>query len=611
MEPHMRALIAIVILLPALLGAQSQTSQLAVNTVSVAPVPGAACTASDPAVRQRARHYAPILEFAPYERYFPTIPYFAAFDSAINHIAYPPPPTENEKRANKMDWHELDRDYQRTIDRRTHIPTRSAVFYHQQWLTPPQIARLWTSLRRDNQAQRRLGLSTPPRKVEVFKYVFYYVNDFGLRGHGHDIEKVFVFVPHSDSTNLDNPGDTLPVIVVGAGHTKTTPNNVSVLSGPQMVSNLRKRNGRIGVLVELGGHASAPDVGADGSFDIGVDVNWFLDYYWGTRDVMSIAGNGFLGKYQAWMTMRRDPSLSVTLADSLPWHAVAALGGDPVVQALDKRAAEAGVDSSSVKRGRYAMIPMAYFTAFDQSVLGYAVATEDSVRKRHMADAQRALDTCIDPLLDEVWDTRRADSALTRDAMLAFAKWHADGSADWDYDGVTSGRKGVPLPWKDDEFEDPEVHALLKSNLQRPTSWMFIDRLTLNVTNSVSPTVGLRLGVQFGISDEHYIHLPGVFELQAGVYLRQDEKWQQAVALVYDNAYHAPMAWFVKFEYVDERARIEQSPGMHAFAASGGVSITSGRLGIRAGPRIGFGRRGHPSADEMRWELNMAWRRRR
>ncbi len=59
------------------------------------------------------------------------------------------------------------------------------------------------------------------------------------------------------------------------------------------------------MLVELGGHASAPDLNADGRFDPGLDANWHVENLWGTRDVQATTGLGGIGKYQAAMTVSR------------------------------------------------------------------------------------------------------------------------------------------------------------------------------------------------------------------------------------------------------------------------------------------------------------------
>jgi hypothetical protein len=123
---------------------------------------------------------------------------------------------------------------------------------------------------------------------KVIEYWFYYVRDRGLVGHPLDIEFAFVFVPNDPDMACEMR------MIVGAGHTERVPNNVLVLNNEPILgrANLARRDSLTGVIVELGGHSSAPDVPPHGEFMLGVDVNWQTPKTWGTRDVQSLAQMG-------------------------------------------------------------------------------------------------------------------------------------------------------------------------------------------------------------------------------------------------------------------------------------------------------------------------------
>jgi hypothetical protein len=124
-------------------------------------------------------------------------------------------------------------------------------------------------------------------------------------GHPEDIEFVFVFVPAD------------PVLacsfrmIVGAGHTERVPNNVMVIGNQSIVgqADLARLDTLTDVIVELGGHSSAPDMPPYSEFRLGIDVNWQAANSWGTRDIQAISQMGYGGQYRIDMTLSRDSTL--------------------------------------------------------------------------------------------------------------------------------------------------------------------------------------------------------------------------------------------------------------------------------------------------------------
>ena len=60
------------------------------------------------------------------------------------------------------------------------------------------------------------------------------------------------------------------------------------------------------MLVELGGHASSPDLRPYGEIRPGFDMNWHARDAWGTRDVLATSGLGATGRYDPAMTLGRE-----------------------------------------------------------------------------------------------------------------------------------------------------------------------------------------------------------------------------------------------------------------------------------------------------------------
>ncbi len=262
----------------------------------------------------KALKYAPILWFADDEQYFPTLPFFSAFDGIDNdgdgemdfadrdEIA---PFDPAAKDFSKAAWDRLKKWYD-ALDP-SNRRKMTAVFYRIRTTTSNQVKNI---LANDEQYWRRLEkkIQADPdlkkyfdlkNEIAVYEYYFYYVNDEGLQGHANDMERVFVFV-----------ADDAPMsfrIVVGDGHGDAVPNNVLVYTknNGQSFSSPQYKN-HLHVLVELGGHSIAPNFKGNGRFDPVVDANWHSENLWGTRDVQAKVGGGATGRYAPWMTFQRD-----------------------------------------------------------------------------------------------------------------------------------------------------------------------------------------------------------------------------------------------------------------------------------------------------------------
>lgn len=133
------------------------------------------------------------------------------------------------------------------------------------------------------------------RGTWLFEYWTYYPFDVGgVKGHMHDSEHVFV--------EVDKLGGR-PDAVLGAAHTFLTPNNIYSRIGRPGASPILLP---IVVMVELGKHATAPDINQDGHFTPGIDTNVNVEQaqVWGIRDAIGIS-DSHVTKYEASMTVPR------------------------------------------------------------------------------------------------------------------------------------------------------------------------------------------------------------------------------------------------------------------------------------------------------------------
>ena len=310
--------------------ARSRASTFAARTlliaISLAQIPNllraqdhcrATTDVSDEALAAR---YAPVLRFAPGEPDFPTIPFFYAFDGVDNNenglLDFADPDeiaAFNPGDTLYPSWSILDTRYNTELKRMspvggTPVAPVPAVFYRVRELTESQEDQMSRFLKKDILAWDRAekteigSLDVLEQRFKVIEYYFYYVRDRGLVGHPQDIEYTFVFVP------ADPALACVARIVAGAAHTDWVPNNILLLSNELVLSNteLADVDTLTGILPELGGHSSAPDVPPYGSFRLGVDVNWEPTKAWGVRDIQALARMGYGGMYQQEMTLPRD-----------------------------------------------------------------------------------------------------------------------------------------------------------------------------------------------------------------------------------------------------------------------------------------------------------------
>jgi hypothetical protein len=153
-----------------------------------------------------------------------------------------------------------------------------------------------------------------PRHTQLLQYWFYYPFDRGPNGHRHDGEHLAVYT--------EPVGGRIRRVraLVGAGHEANSVNNVLVAAaaGAAPRGDLvlpRELPQHPGVLVELGKHASAPDVTCNGVFDLGADANIYAESVWGVRDVWSGTPGKALkvGKFESWFSFPRTPESRLIL----------------------------------------------------------------------------------------------------------------------------------------------------------------------------------------------------------------------------------------------------------------------------------------------------------
>lgn len=575
------------------------TLRLAVAVVLLAagtrpdPLPAQSCPEASPAAAEELAHkYAPMLRFGPEERYFPTIPFFLAFvgaglrDSATIAPLGP---------GGRISWDSLDQRYQaevrnvRSQGPRAR-PTRAAVFYQVRCLVGKQNKQLWGFLRNDPQAYHRLGLDTlyslglRNATFSVVVYYFYYVRDAGLEGHAHDIERVAVFTPRAPNLRIAGLADSLRIIV-GTGHSATTPNNVLVVLGRE-AQEFKSPS----VLVELGGHSSAADRDDNGGFQLGQDVNWNLSSnVWGTRDAQAISGLGFLGRYQEWMTLPRPEDATVSLNfDPGPRNQA-----DQVSHEKDRRQAMGYRDSlfgqkappgpalpppSPATTVGYALLPVETFRALGGVVDSLHRESSPAIRARLVSRARDIVDGDIAPRLNLSWRFQGfagADDDRVASSLRVMKRWGDPLES--------SAKQSHPIIWQHPGYHKSPVD-LLKRRLYRPTTTGMQnlgDYLSL-LSIGYGEYLGRRASqIQLGITIPVFLKtlaLPGVLETSFGKYdnrvLHQDSvKSRLSVGLLYERHYRAILSWWGKAEFVNQRRSVEGDSLASNLSLGAGVSL--------------------------------------
>jgi hypothetical protein len=550
-----------------------------------------------------AQHYAPILNFAPGEGYFPTLPFFPAFDEFDHGTGTAPPLADLDRIATlsgrRGSWIALDTMYRRRIRELT-APSSGAVMYRVRGLSEHETGTLWTFLKNDPQAWSRLGAEEYFNKglrdacFLVVEYYFYYLRDAGLQGHENDMERVSVFLPRSEGLKerlqlrQREPayaGETdsvkalkvaalaseLPAefaVVAGSGHSTTTPNNVLVVTG-QTARNLTPP----AVLVERGGHASAPNMPPYTEFNLGLDVNWNLnDNVWGTRDLQAISGRGFLGDYHTGMTLPRDPATSVQLAYDTSKARVDTIRMQEAARYAPEKAKE---PPSKLSKG-YALI--------DAELLHRLFAAADSFR-RASPDRKDIYRTRVVAIVDDTirralpWRFRGLrslpDSAAVDGAIGRMAAWNRP----------MANRKGKPLGhdhrvWVAGFYTSGPT-LILKRSLYRPAFKAV--RNSADIAALVSPGLGLvpgrtalmNVNILFPVFGR-VVSVPGIaeFELAAPFRRQSDGAGRNLlIGLLYDRHYKSATSWYVRMSYLKDRALIQRVAGARDFDFGGGLSL--------------------------------------
>jgi hypothetical protein len=402
-------------------------------------------------------------------------------------------------------------------------------------------------LLRDPQARRRLDEFSQTmeslRKTRwiALQYYLYFTSDQGLTGHPNDLEKFYVLVPEED---------TVPSrlrVLVGNGHSVTTPNNVLVLSG-----GLAKEEIRPHVIVEVGGHSLAPDVAPWTQFSVGWDINWHAyDRVWGVRDVQAMTGTGFDVDYQPGLTLPRDQTTTLT--------------PDPTEER-----------GPNAQRYTYALLNQRHLERLRR--LAHDITPESW--EATVTGINRQL-LRIDSTLASVQSRaglRLPDDSATQAEVIERIR-------SWDFNYVRDVRASEPrdrrakaratMPWED-VFYQNNPHRILKGWAYRPATaaectkfdeWTSITQFPplavlentgeipslLSFVPSYSGDVDFEF--RFGYSGQFHcieerkaLHFPGVAQLQLGFKLDSDLEWMVSSAVLgYDKHYFVPQtfSWFV------------------------------------------------------------------
>jgi hypothetical protein len=400
-----------------------------------------------------AERFAPALSFAPGERFFPTIPFFTALDGdgamgnpdsvdfqdeyevapylrdSLDHPidrlhvswqalldAYHPEPQDTS--VAKADHHAMEYALKRVV-----------ALYRICSLAPEQNRTIVRYLKSDEQAFERFETARTLKSIlgaepafDVIQYFLYYLADWGLQGHPNDIELVSVFFP----SNVDhkNALDRFRIIV-GSGHSPRTPNNVLVLSSYHR-GEIQLEDSTY-VMVELGGHSSAPDLRPIGKFTPGLDANWHAYNVWGTRDAQAASGVGFLGKYAQAMTFDRGWQSDGTLVFPPSYSSTQMEAAENAIQGPpDSTAKQAEVIKKPDKnpdQHQYRLLPMHLLFRLDTALAADTAVTLDTLARSN--SLRQEISEAVDAIQDRLCPARSgADSACTGQDSITWRSKH-------------------------------------------------------------------------------------------------------------------------------------------------------------------------------------------
>jgi hypothetical protein len=300
----------------------------------------AAQTAQPPTHRgaDTARWFAPILWPAIYETGRPTLPHALAFDGLDNNC-------DGRKDLEDPIEAAFGHDVKAFLSQLRLASTRGPALYGEpgpECSSRTGLGAAWQVQEGKDVERLASAFATmkvkPPRRVlftgpapfrqgngqsDVLEYWFYYFYDQGPGGHVNDAEHAFLFldvanrtasigeIARYDATESEEGTTAAIRVVVGAAHEGSTSNNI--LATTRQIHRSRVVPTRLPThlpfLVELGKHASAPDLRLDGRFDAGFDANMFRGSMWGLRDSLA-AGLNEVGAmtFEPWQSFPRRPA---------------------------------------------------------------------------------------------------------------------------------------------------------------------------------------------------------------------------------------------------------------------------------------------------------------
>ncbi|MFQ5927834.1 MAG: hypothetical protein ACE5MH_10425, partial [Terriglobia bacterium] len=537
-------------------------------------------TAEDSALAAR---YAPIYWFGPGERYYPTVPFFTAFDGIDNNgngavdLADPletAPP-----------WNVLNQLYLDDDTGNTQKIKRSAIFFRVCDLAADDIQAMWRYLKSDEQAWHRFDIDpdilsellqtdavdqeglivASGSQFRVIQYYAFYLRDYGLQGHPYDSEPAYVFVPTDEKLAEEFR------IVVGGGHTERVPNNVVVMSGAS-ASRQRGLDSRPSILVELGDHSSSPDLPPYGAFSPGLDANWHNYDLWGTRDVQASSGLGAIGTYRPWMTFPRDPALSVRLFP-------------PVVPDSSLRKMnQIGIEDAQ-RIERYSLLPVEPFAElFDQLAETQSPPTTDEMRKIELLMAR------IVELMHRKW--RFDASAGYADRFSGFDKLNESEKIaavvqmqEWLQPDNTVENHYI---WMTNHYTSAATR-IFKQHLFRPVFKAMdfpVDYLRqFNFALAWQPG---RLLLQLGWDVPAFwlpVRLDGYLSFNAGVYGRCSQLFTScfaatspAFAAVHTAHYSRLFSWYIRFSWIPRKSEVDEALNESDWLIGAGLALAPSRV---------------------------------
>ena len=152
-----------------------------------------------------------------------------------------------------------------------------------------RISRLYSRTSDDRSADGPLpGIGEKPVPLDAIsrihiRYLAYYPDDIGFRGHQHDLEAVEIELAIDAVTGPGGPCYSIRVArVAGAAHGSDWYTNILEVDANQVSDLVLPPH----ILVEEGKHASAPDRNADGWFTPGYDSTLNSADAWGVRDTL-------------------------------------------------------------------------------------------------------------------------------------------------------------------------------------------------------------------------------------------------------------------------------------------------------------------------------------